>query len=165
MPCPAPPEPAVSFHSTSIEYARLEHLLCTSNQLSVCAQTIPFDSSRWGCFPIAWMRKPRLDCQWLGQGHTARKEDKIGSANLHWPLGNSKLNLGSLLNYSFSSSLFSYLWLPPSHFVPWVNAFCLYLHLWPGMNESMVLEEKTPNSKLESFCGDEALLQTHILEK
>ena len=69
-------QPLQSQKSTSIEYTGLEHLLCISDQLNLCAQTIPFDSSRCSCVSIAWMRKPRSDCQWLGQGHTARKEDK-----------------------------------------------------------------------------------------
>lgn len=48
-------------------------------------------SPRWGWVSVAWMRKPRPDCQWLGQGHAARKENEIGSENLAAALAAGKL--------------------------------------------------------------------------
>lgn len=52
--------------------------------------TIPFDPSRQGCVPIAWMKKTKPDRGWLGQGQADRK-DKIGSSNLATALATGKL--------------------------------------------------------------------------
>lgn len=48
-------------------------------------------SSRRGWVSLAWMRKPRPGCRRLGQGHAARKENQIGSANLAAALAAGKL--------------------------------------------------------------------------
>lgn len=150
-------QPLQNQKSTSNEYTGLEHLLCISDQLSICAQTIPLDSLRCSCISIAWMRKPRSDCQWSGSH--CQEGGQISSANLHWPLGNSRLNLGSLFNYSSSPLLSPIYDFRLLVLFPGVNAFCLYLHLWPGMNESTICEENPPNSKLESFYAHEALFK------
>lgn len=46
-----------------------------------------------------------------------------------------------------------------------VNAFCLHLHLWPRMNESMILEEKIPQIlNPSSFVGMRPSPNTYLEE-
>ena len=95
-------------------------------------------------------------------GSHCQEGGQISSANLCWPLGNSRLNLGSLFNYSSSPLLspiydFRLLVLFPG-LMPFVY-ICIFGQEW--MNQWFGRKKKPPNSKLESFYGHEALFK-HI---
>ena len=158
MPCPAPPEPEVYLHWVyrawaPIVYFRSAKHLCTDHpiwffKMQLCLHCLD--------------EKTKVRLSMARSGSHCQEGGQISSANLCWPLGNSRLNLGSLFNYSSSPLLspiydFRLLVLFPG-LMPFVY-ICIFGQEW--MNQWFGRKKKPPNSKLESFYGHEALFK-HI---